>query len=87
MDHEYHTRISRLEARMHQMEVMMQGLCMRLGIDPAEFTPPEPPENRAIQAALLSGNKIEAIKLYRQFYGVGLREAKDAIDAMEGNFR
>src|SRR5581483_2863397 len=34
-----------------------------------------------VQAALLGGNTIEAIKLYRQATGVGLKEAKDAIDA------
>jgi ribosomal L7/L12-like protein len=30
-----------------------------------------------------NGRKIEAIKLYRAQTGVGLREAKDAVDAME----
>lgn len=76
-------RFIQLEARVHRMEAMMQALLIRLGIDPAEVTPPEPPENSAIREALLSGNKIYAIKLYRTFYGVGLKEAKDAIDAME----
>lgn len=28
------------------------------------------------------GNKIEAIKLYRELHKVGLKEAKDAIDAI-----
>jgi len=71
-----------LEARVHRMEAMMQALLIRLGIDPAEVTPPEPQENRAIREALLSGNKIQAINLYRELYGVGLKDAKDAIDAM-----
>jgi ribosomal protein L7/L12 len=31
-----------------------------------------------------SGRKIEAIKLYRQLTNAGLREAKDAVEAMEG---
>ena len=87
MDQEYHKRIIQLEARVHRMETMMQALCSRLGIDPAEFIPPEPLEVRAIREALLSGNKIQAIKLYRNLYGVGLKEGKDAIDAMEGNLR
>jgi len=35
-------------------------------------------------AALLGDNKkIEAIKLYREIHHVGLKEAKDAVDAME----
>ena len=29
------------------------------------------------------GNKIEAIKVYRQATGVGLKEAKDAVEAFE----
>ncbi|MGB5062033.1 MAG: ribosomal protein L7/L12, partial [Candidatus Promineifilaceae bacterium] len=32
-----------------------------------------------------SGNKIEAIKQYRQLFNVGLKEAKDAVDALEMN--
>jgi ribosomal protein L7/L12 len=36
----------------------------------------------AIGDALRAGNKIEAIKLYRAATGLGLKEAKDAVDAM-----
>ena len=36
----------------------------------------------AIQSILIAGNKINAIKLYRQRTGVGLKEAKAAIDRM-----
>jgi ribosomal protein L7/L12 len=36
---------------------------------------------KAVIGALAAGNKIEAIRLYRQHYGVGLKEAKDAVDA------
>ena len=32
---------------------------------------------------LREGRKIEAIKLYRERTGVGLKEAKDAVDALE----
>lgn len=38
--------------------------------------------NSKIRALLLKGNKIEAIKAYREIYNVGLAEAKQAIDAM-----
>ena len=31
-----------------------------------------------------AGNKIDAIKLYRANYGAGLKESKDAVDAIEG---
>jgi hypothetical protein len=37
------------------------------------------PDN--IVAALKRGNKIEAIKLLREQTGIGLKEAKDAIEA------
>jgi hypothetical protein len=35
-----------------------------------------------IEAALRAGNKIEAVKLYRKAHGTGLKESKDAIDAL-----
>src|SRR5881398_3747477 len=81
---DYYGRIIQLEAKVHRMEAMMQALLIRLGIDPAEVTPPE---NRAIREALLSGKKIQAVKLYRELYGVGLKDAKDAIDAMESRYQ
>lgn len=39
---------------------------------------PLPPD---VLAALQRGNKIEAIKLMRQATGLGLKEAKDAVEA------
>ncbi len=38
---------------------------------------------RYIDKCLTEGNKIEAIKTYRQLHGCGLREAKDAVDARQ----
>jgi ribosomal protein L7/L12 len=35
---------------------------------------------------LKAGNKIEAIKVYREMYNVGLAEAKEAIDRMEARY-
>lgn len=35
-----------------------------------------------IRELLASGRKISAIKLYREHTGTGLREAKDAVEAM-----
>jgi ribosomal protein L7/L12 len=86
MDQAYLKRLAQLEARMSRMEATMQALVRRLDINPAEIMPPEPPETKGIhdniRAALMMGNKIEAIKLYREYYGVGLKEAHDAINAM-----
>lgn len=40
---------------------------------------PEPLASE-VQAALLKGNKIEAIKIYREAAGCGLKEAKEAVE-------
>jgi ribosomal protein L7/L12 len=43
----------------------------------------DPSRDPYLQSLVMDGNKIEAIKEYRQRTGLGLREAKDAIDALE----
>jgi hypothetical protein len=49
---------------------------------------PTPDETAAALADLIfRGRKIEAIKLYRESTRVGLKEAKDAIDALEVSLR
>ena len=78
-DQEY---ITSLEARIYRMETTMQKLLTILTTSGANMTPQKPPEIGAIREALLSGDKIKAIKLYRGLYGVGLKEARDAIEAM-----
>jgi ribosomal protein L7/L12 len=43
-----------------------------------------PAENLAeIRALLVQGNKIQAIKQLRELTGLGLKEAKDAVEAMD----
>jgi len=39
--------------------------------------------NAKVRELLQRGNKIEAIKIYREAYNVGLAEAKHAIDSIE----
>ncbi|MBV9469115.1 MAG: ribosomal protein L7/L12 [Abitibacteriaceae bacterium] len=39
-------------------------------------------DGMSVEELVRSGQKIQAIKLYREQTGVGLKEAKDAIDAM-----
>jgi ribosomal protein L7/L12 len=41
-----------------------------------------PGATNSVEAALAAGRKIDAIKLYREEHGVGLREAKDAVEAL-----
>jgi hypothetical protein len=40
-----------------------------------------------ILEAIRHGNKIEAIRIYREQTGFGLKEAKDVIDELETRFR
>ncbi len=53
----------------------------------APSQPPAPPPDAVaagdIRALLAGGNKIAAIKAYRDATGAGLKEAKDAVEAME----
>ncbi len=101
-DQELVRRITSLQARMNQMETLMQQLLsiltssradvertmqmetmlQELRFGPVAATPQEGPVNRSIQEALLKGDKMTAIKLYRSLYGGSLKEAHDAIDAM-----
>lgn len=41
----------------------------------------------AIAALLQEGKKIEAVKNFRRYFGVDLRESKDAVDALERELR
>jgi ribosomal protein L7/L12 len=42
-----------------------------------------PPSETGVRQLLAAGDKIGAIKQYRELTGLGLKEAKDALDAME----
>ena len=41
----------------------------------------------AIADALRAGNKIQAVKLYREATGLGLKESKDEIEAIQDRLR
>lgn len=41
----------------------------------------------AVEEAIRAGNLINAIKLYRERTGLGLKESKDAVDAMAARMR
>jgi ribosomal protein L7/L12 len=74
--------IQLLRSRINELEDRLNFLYQRLNI---EYTNPnsDPVLSPQIQDALRRGNKIEAIKIYRELTGVGLAEAKDAIDRAE----
>jgi ribosomal protein L7/L12 len=71
-----------LKSRINELEDRLNFLYQRLGIEYADPNT-DPVRSHQIQDALRRGNKIEAIKLYRELTGVGLAEAKEAIDRAE----
>lgn len=75
MDTHELARMNQLSARVFHLEQQLQVLYRHLGIqysDPASLDD--------VGAALSQGNKLEAIKLYREKTGTGLAEAKAAVE-------
>ena len=68
-----------LRARIAELEAKVDFLYKRLNVEYLE-------NNQAIDSRIIElvkqGNKIEAIKIYREMYNVGLKEAKDAVDQL-----
>jgi ribosomal protein L7/L12 len=71
-----------LKSRINELEDRLNFLYRRLNIEYADPNS-DPTLSPQIQDALRRGNKIEAIKIYRELTGVGLAEAKQAIDRLE----
>ncbi|MBC8139428.1 MAG: ribosomal protein L7/L12 [Fibrella sp.] len=69
-----------------ELESRIDRVCRAVGVDPAQIearasdSAPFPAE---IMEEIRGGRKIQAIKLYRDWTDVGLKEAKDAIDAVD----
>lgn len=40
-----------------------------------------------LRSLLAKGRKVDAVKIYREEYGVGLKDAKDAVDRIEASMR
>ncbi len=65
--------------RLRRLEEQVALLSEKLGLtfaDPGAGMPSE------VVALARSGNKIQAIKRYRELTGVGLAEAKDVVDQL-----
>ena len=71
-----------LRSRINELEDRLKFIYRRLNIEYADPSS-DPILSPQIQDALRRGNKIEAIKIYRELTGTGLAEAKDAIDKAE----
>ena len=74
--------IQLLRSRVSELEDRLNFLYRRLNIEYADPNS-DPVLSPQVQEALRGGNKIEAIKIYRELTGVGLAEAKQAIDQGE----
>ena len=70
-----------LKARVAELEDKLKFLYDKMNIEYMDEDAVRT-VNSKVRASLLKGNKIEAIKVYREIYNVGLAEAKQAIDAM-----
>lgn len=72
-----------LRARVKELEDRLKFIYDHLGI---EYSDDPDVKNTKVIELIKKGNKIEAIKVYREMYNVGLAEAKDAIDKMETRY-
>ena len=70
-----------LKSRINELEDHIKFLYRRLNIEYADPNS-DPSLAPQIQDALRRGNKIEAIKIYRELTGVGLAEAKAYVEAL-----
>ena len=97
-DDQYHERLTRLETLMN---LVLQRLGIDpndairdpygVSADPYKgsanpYNAPAGPSEQ-IKALIMQGKKIEAIKLYREQTGLGLKQAKDYVDALERQMR
>ncbi len=60
----------------HRLERKLDLIPKHLGIDPNEGV------GEKLMELVQSGQKIQAIKLYREQTGVGLKEAKDYVEGL-----
>jgi ribosomal protein L7/L12 len=68
--------------RIVRLERQVDFLFRRLGIDPQAALTDDNPLPESFYDALAKNKEILAIKIYREVTGVGLKQAKDAVEAM-----
>lgn len=73
------TGVSLQEAKEQVERLMIESTT---GVAPAATPNPNAPISKAVQDLARSGKKIEAIKQLRVETGLGLREAKERVDAL-----
>jgi len=67
-------------ARLARLERKVNQIAERSGIE-------QSPLDQQMQELIVQGRKINAIKLYRERTGVGLKEAKEAVDSLEAQMK
>lgn len=72
-----------LRARVNELEDRLEFIYKHLRI---EYVDNPDASNAKVIALIKAGNKLEAIKVYREIYNVGLAEAKEAVDGMEARY-
>lgn len=75
------TRLGRLESRLEMRIQPVEVPVVSMPVPAAQ--PGQSGDMSQVQAMIMSGRKIEAIKLYREMTDVGLKEAKDAVEVLE----
>ncbi|KUL33521.1 ribosomal protein L7/L12 [Streptomyces regalis] len=70
------SRISQTDQRVARVERKLDLVLDHLGLREEE------PRMDEVLALLRNDKKIQAIKVYREITGVGLKEAKDAVERM-----
>ena len=73
------TGVSLAEAKQ-AVEQMARMEAARPPSDSRDFD--NPVLESKIRSMLAQGKKIEAVKIYREEYGIGLKEAKDAVEIL-----
>jgi hypothetical protein len=79
MDAQILEEIRKLRSQIFQLESRVDFLYKKLNVEYVEGSDGVDPR---LAKALKSGNKIEAIKVYRELTNCGLAEAKSAVEAM-----
>lgn len=67
-----------------RVERKLDLIMAHLGIN--DSAPPEPDAMDEVRQHIRAGKKIQAIKAYGEITGVGLKEAKEAVERMEAGY-
>jgi len=78
--------LDNLERRIDELERLVRHLYERTGVEVPPI-PPRPPASDEVMTLIAAGNKIGAIEQLRRETGLGLAEAKQAVEEIESGPR